>query len=405
MMGRCGWGRGRARACVEGEEREEAGRGVFLPPIQKGRPFTQPPPSSLLRPSFPSSPPHQSPSPNCTSKLLVTLAVDAGSALAGTTRLEATLACAGSPSGVCPCPCSRATAPGCACVDFGAPLAISLVKTPAYATFPLTYVSSFNAKPTEQVVRTGLGFPAMACADGGDPAASPAPTCGWATDPASGAPVPASQGFCCACSLDQAGSDTFGGGSGQSELEERIGERERERERGTREARGGVPRPLFSFHPPTPPPTLLATRAGLDCNLLASWLILPGSAHCLRHDPLWYAGYDVGPGAVDFAINVTATRGNSSAGPASTASLALSPAVPAAASPGAGIAARLLGDLAAYRAMPEFGGHVLMVPFPPGEKRNTQAGTERETGGGGGRGGCFFLFFSPSSTARPPSHL
>ena len=158
--------------------------------------------------------------------------------------------------------------------------------------------------------------------------------------------------------------------------------------------------PPSSLQPP--PPTLLATRAGLDCNLLASWLILPGSAHCLRHDPLWYAGYDVGPGAVDFAINVTATRGNSSAGPASTASLALSPAVPAAASPGAGIAARLLGDLAAYRAMPDFGGHVLMVPFPPGEKRNTQAGRERETGGGGGGGGCFFLFFPHPPPPLPP---
>jgi len=155
------------------------------------------------------------PSLNCTTKLVVALAVDAGSALAGTTRLEAVLACAGSPTGACPCPCSRATLPGCACVDFEAPLAISLTKTAAYVTYPLTYVASFNAKPTELVIRTGLGFPSLSCADGG---ADTNPTCRWATDPVTGAPVPASQGFCCACTLDQAGSDTLGGGSSQSEF-------------------------------------------------------------------------------------------------------------------------------------------------------------------------------------------
>ena len=132
--------------------------------------------------------------------------------------------------------------------------------------------------------------------------------------------------------------------------------------------------------PPHPPPTLplshphsplqqqqqqqqqQATRANLDCNLLTSWLILPGSAHCLRHDPLWYAGYDVGPGVVDFGLDLTAS-GGVVGGPLS---LSLSPSTPAAAAPG--IAARLLGDLVAYRAMPDFGGHVLMVPFPPGEE-------------------------------------
>jgi hypothetical protein len=86
-------------------------------------------------------------------------------------------------------------------------VAITLTKTPAYATYPLTFVKSFNAKPTELIVRTGLGFPSLACDDG---ATSASPTCGWATDPATGARVPASQGFCCACTLDQAGSDTLG---------------------------------------------------------------------------------------------------------------------------------------------------------------------------------------------------
>jgi hypothetical protein len=152
---------------------------------------------------------------NCTTKLVVSLAVDAGSALAGTTRLDASLACAGSPTGACPCPCSRSTDPACACVDLAAPITVTLTKTPAYATYPLTYVKSFNAKPTETIIRTGLGFPSLSCDDG---AGSASPTCGWATDPVSGGHVPASQGFCCACTLDQAGSDTLGGGSTQSKI-------------------------------------------------------------------------------------------------------------------------------------------------------------------------------------------
>jgi hypothetical protein len=79
----------------------------------------------------------------------------------------------------------------------------------------------------------------------------------------------------------------------------------------------------------------------------------------------------VGPGQLDFGLNVTVTVGGSGSGGTggsnTTATLALSPAVPVAASPTAGAAARLLGDLVSYRAMPDFGGHVLMVPFPPGE--------------------------------------
>lgn len=193
---------------------ERALERVVSLPSRKGAP------SRPLFPSLSTPPPHQSPSLNCTTKLLVTLAVDAGSALTGTTRLDTSLTCTGSPTGACPCPCSAATTPGCTCVDFGSPLSISLTKTPAYLTYPLTYVQSFNAKPAELIIRTGLGFPSLACADG---AAAPAPTCGWATDPVSGAPVPASQGFCCACSLDQAGSDTFGGGSSQSMRDARNG--------------------------------------------------------------------------------------------------------------------------------------------------------------------------------------
>jgi hypothetical protein len=199
-----------ARGVLEGWAARVEGRGVS--PRTPDRPLIIPPLPSAK--SFDAA-------LNCTTKLVITLAVDAGSSLAGTTQLEASLACAGSPTGACPCPCSRdsGTDPGCRCVDLATPVAITLTKTPAYATYPLTFVKSFNAKPTELIVRTGLGFPSLACDDG---ATSASPTCGWATDPATGARVPASQGFCCACTLDQAGSDTLGGGSTQGKSEREI---------------------------------------------------------------------------------------------------------------------------------------------------------------------------------------
>ena len=49
------------------------------------------------------------------------------------------------------------------------------------------------------------------------------------------------------------------------------------------------------------------TRGNLNCNLFSSFFIAAGSAHCLRHDPLWYEGYEMGTSLVDFEITVNAT--------------------------------------------------------------------------------------------------
>lgn len=259
---------------------------------------------------------------NCTSKLVVTLAVEAGAALA-TSTLDFDIACVGSASGACPCTCDPAADAACACRDLTSPLRITVTKTPAYATYPLNWVRSFNSKPTEAITRTGVGWPSLTCVDG---VTSAAPTCGWAVD-YTGARVPDSQGFCCACTLDGLVGGTIGGGDGST------------------------------------------TRGGLNCDLLASFLIEPGSAHCLRNDPLWYEGYEMGGVQVDFDITVSVKRGGGGATPTTSSNITLSPAVPAAALPT--VAARLLGDLSSYEPPPDFGGGMLFIPHPPGASLTT----------------------------------
>jgi len=64
-------------------------------------------------------------------------------------------------------------------------------------------------------------------------------------------------------------------------------------------------------------------------------------------------GYTLGAAQLGFAV--TAQLGGGQA-------LALSPAAPFAASADGTVAAQLLGDLAGYAAMPDFGAFLLMVP-------------------------------------------
>ena len=179
---------------------------------------------------------------NCTQKLVVTLAVEAGASLA-TTSLDFDVACvlvnnntsssssssssstssssSSSSTTPCPCPCRYGADAGCLCRDLESPLRVSLTKTPTYATYPLTYLKPVNYGPREAVISTGTGWPSLTCDAG---SLSSNPTCGWATTmtkttTGSGSLVsdriPDSQGFCCDCSLDQLGSGTFGGGSTQ----------------------------------------------------------------------------------------------------------------------------------------------------------------------------------------------
>ena len=173
---------------------------------------------------------------NCSQKLVVTLAVESGAALA-TTSLDFDVACvlvkngsgtASSPPPSsssppsssptpCPCPCRYGADAGCSCRDLASPLRVSVTKTPTYATYPLTYLKPFNYGAREAVISTGTGWPSLACDAG---SLSSSPTCGWGTT-GTGAlasdRVPDSQGFCCDCSLDQLGSGTLGGGSTQGE--------------------------------------------------------------------------------------------------------------------------------------------------------------------------------------------
>ena len=124
------------------------------------------------------------------------------------------------------------------------------------------------------------------------------------------------------------------------------------------------------------------TRGNLNCNLFSSFFIAAGSAHCLRHDPLWYEGYEMGTSLVDFEITVnatttaTTTTSSSSSTSSSQNLLLLTPASPAGVLPAAGVAARLLGDLSSYAVPPDLGGSVLLIPHPPDATSLTQILTQ-----------------------------
>jgi hypothetical protein len=97
----------------------------------------------------------------CSQKLVLTVAVDASDAAASSSsRIELAVNCVGSPTGACPCPCDYARDAGCGCRDLergagagAGALTLSFAKTPVYAAYPLTYLQSFNWRPTEQIIR------------------------------------------------------------------------------------------------------------------------------------------------------------------------------------------------------------------------------------------------------------
>ena len=61
---------------------------------------------------------------------------------------DAMLACCSS-DGKCPCTCNYASDVGCTCRDLSQTINVTLVKTPVYNTYPLTYVQAFNYAPYE----------------------------------------------------------------------------------------------------------------------------------------------------------------------------------------------------------------------------------------------------------------
>ena len=140
------------------------------------------------------------------------------------------------------------------------PLRVSVGKSATRLAYRLRYLRAFNGQPWEEA------FSARGCRDGGF---EDAPTCGWHTDPASGARVADSQGFCCECSAGDALKHTLEGGSDEQ------------------------------------------SRGNLDCGVFQNglfWGGTPGSAHCLRWGDAWWAGYALEAPAVDFEIAVRLAR-------------------------------------------------------------------------------------------------
>ncbi|KAG1674972.1 hypothetical protein FOA52_014767 [Chlamydomonas sp. UWO 241] len=294
----------------------------------------------------------------CEKKVVVTLAVGNGASLA-TEQLDFSLMCIGSPDGSCPCPCNYQTDPTCNCRDLAAPLSLTVTKTPVWASYPMQYITSFNYKPYEAVVR-----PASAkCTDSDWEVA---PTCGWYY--VGSYKVPDSQGFACECSASQIWDSTLGNGNTER------------------------------------------TRANINCDFFKDAIDIivgkpPCSAHCLMFDPLWYSGYELGPPSLQFDITVTvdvpvavsssntpspaaayttnATMPNGTAGPPPSPSspppagappppavvyrremLGLSPSVTLAATTSRLVSTNLLGDLSTYTSLPELSTRLLMIPQP-----------------------------------------
>lgn len=84
-----------------------------------------------------------------------------------------------SSDGVCPCSCDYTTDSSCTCRDLAQSINVTLTKSAVMATYPLTYVQSFNSKPYEQIIMVGGNYAVSSCDAGGS---STSPTCGWATD-------------------------------------------------------------------------------------------------------------------------------------------------------------------------------------------------------------------------------
>ncbi|KAK9799370.1 hypothetical protein WJX73_004741 [Symbiochloris irregularis] len=264
----------------------------------------------------------------CKQQLVTTIAVTNNGGLA-TQSLNYQVPCIQSTDGACPCTCNYATDAVCTCRDLAQSINVTLTKTPVYATYPLTYQQAFNYKPYEAVILTGAGNTVHSCSAG---ALASTPTCGWALD-SLGRQIYNSQGFCCSCSLSQVSAATLGNGY------------------------------------------TTATRATLNCDLAVSWIYgAPGSASCLRFDPLYYQGYAVGSSQMSFAITVnvsTITAGaNGQPSTTTTQAMVLSPSTPSGLSTGKLVYAQLLGDLAGYQTAPSFEYSYLMIPQYPGASAN-----------------------------------
>ncbi|CAI5526353.1 unnamed protein product [Closterium sp. Naga37s-1] len=195
------------------------------------------------------------------------------------------------------------------------PVKITVVKTPVYAVYPLTFLQSFNGRPYEVVVTT------TGCRDG---AYDSDPTCGWFLYP-DGSRVPNSQGFCCSCS----GGDTWKDSIGLDNPQQ--------------------------------------FRADLDCSLWRQKLFfggVPSSSHCLRFNDTWYPTYRIGVASLVFQIQITISKLLSDSHEQET--LILSPTAPVAVNPSQSLSATLVGDFLTYTQLPNLSDRLLSVPLQPG---------------------------------------
>ncbi|CAI5951715.1 unnamed protein product [Closterium sp. NIES-64] len=195
------------------------------------------------------------------------------------------------------------------------PVKITVVKTPVYAVYPLTFLQSFNGRPYEVVVTT------TGCRDG---AYDSDPTCGWFLYP-DGTRVPNSQGFCCSCS----GGDTWKDSIGLDNPQQ--------------------------------------FRADLDCSLWRQKLFfggVPSSSHCLRFNDTWYPTYRIGVASLVFQIQITISKLFSDSHEQET--LILSPMAPVAVNPSQSLSATLVGDFLTYTQLPNLSDRLLSVPLQPG---------------------------------------
>jgi len=183
------------------------------------------------------------------------------------------------------------------------PWSISLSKTEVYHRYPLEYLQSFNAWPYEEVVNpSGVGI----FSECDELSSSNTPTCGWSYN-ADGSKVAHSQGYCCQC-------DAF---------------------------------------------SKKSSRSQGDCDFWGFGLT-PATAHCLRWGELWYASYSLGSPETHFNINVALSIDLET-----QEVLKISPESPGALSSDGRIAARLVGDFASWKQIPDYDDFLLFVPNQP----------------------------------------
>eukprot|EP01084_Bolivina_argentea_P148193 259133_1 len=193
------------------------------------------------------------------------------------------------------------------------PWSIKLSKSDVFIRYPLQYIQTFNAKPTEVVISTDSNmFGLSGCED--DPNLNP--TCGWARD-VSGDIIEDSQGFCCSCSTF--GTDTIRGLGGQCSM------------------------------------------FGDDAE----------TAHCLnfQHNNLWYSAYELEESEIYFEILITVYKQNSDSTGISEEmiqeTIILSPSNTGGASSDGKLVAKLIGDLVSYTNTLSLDNYYFFIPSSP----------------------------------------